>query len=271
MGSNSLNMPRSKRLKTSEKNYNLEMQDKDYISSLLAQSMGNEIWTALTRILSKSANAVKIFESENSELKQTSLEVNRELLALRSEKEEKSKKYLVLLDNFSKQAKVITELKNENLTLKSRVEILETRKMGFGDQSLENFGAKNEDEIFKYFDKKQSSESNEDSDKMTDGKESYNCKYCDKQFSSQRDFDFHHKTMHVESLICTQCKKQYSSKSNLYLHNQSQHTGVIFQCNFCEYKGKQKNALKIHMQKNHNSESPLRIQNKTLRATAKKS
>ena len=127
------------------------MQDKDYITSLLAQSMGNEIWTALTRILSKSANTVKIFESENSELKKTSLEVNRELLALRSEKEEKCEKYLALLDNFSKQAKVITELKNENLTLKNRVEILEARKMGLGDQHSEDFGAKNEDEIFKYY------------------------------------------------------------------------------------------------------------------------
>ena len=251
MGSNSLNMPRSKRLKTSEKSENLKMQDKDYISSLLAQSMGNEIWTALTRILSKSANAVKIFESENSELKQTALEVNRELLALRLEQEEQSKKYLVLLDNFSKEAKVITELRNENLALKSHVEILETRKMGLGDQSLGDFRAKNEDEIFQYFDKKHLSESNEDSDKMTDGKESYNCKYCDKQFSSQRDFDFHHKNMHIGSLICTQCKKQYSSKSNLYLHTQSKHKGIAFQCNFCEYSGNQKSALKIHMKKNH--------------------
>ena len=132
--------------------------------------------------------------------------------------------------------------------------------MGIGDhihdrnQSLADVGAKNENENFKCFGKIKvcdTFESKENCDKMMDRKESYNCKYCDKSFSSQSDFDLHHKKMHVESLICPKCNKQYSSKPNLYLHTQSQHQGIIFQCNFCEYSGKQKSALKIHMKNKH--------------------
>ena len=244
------------------------------VTSLLLQCMGDEISTALNRILSELANAVKIYKKENTELKQIITEANKEVLALRFKQKEHSKRYFVLLDNFSNHEKVITELKTENLALKGHVKILEARKnpmtMGIGDhihdgdQNLEDFGAKNKNEIFKYFGKNKlcdTFEPKEKCDKMTDIKESYNCKYCGKSFSSQSEFDLHHKKMHVESLICPKCNKQYSSKSNLYLHNQSQHKGMIFKCNFCVYNGKQKSALNIHMKKNHTLEGLQGMQN----------
>ena len=281
MVSNGLNMPGNKRLKTREempKDENLERSDimgdcNDSVTSLLLQSMGNEISSALNGILSNLANAVKIYKSENTELKQIATEANNEVLALRYKQEEQSKKYFVLLDNFSHQEKVITELKTENLALKNHAEILEAKKnpmnMGIGDhfhdgdQSSEDFGVKNENEFFRYFQDKvfDTFESKENCDNITDVKESYNCKYCDKSFSSQSDFDLHHKKMHVESLICPKCNKQYSSKSNLYLHNQSQHKGIIFKCNICAYSGKQKSALNIHMKKNHTLEGLQEMQN----------
>ena len=265
MVSNSLNMPGSKRLKTREempKNENFETSDirgdcNDSVTSLLLQSMGDEISTALNRILSELANAVKIYKDENAELKQIATEANKEVLALRFEQEDNSNKYFVLLDNFSHQEKVIAELKTENLALKSHVEILEAR-------SMEDSGAKNENEIFKYFGKNKVCDTVEpkgNCDMMTDIKEPYNCKYCDKSFSSQSDFDLHHKKMHVESLICPECNKQYSSKSNLYLHNQNLHNGFVFQCNFCAYRGKQKGGLKSHMKKKHTFEDLQGMQN----------
>ena len=253
---------------------------KDSVASILLQSIGNEIWTALNTILSESANAVKISKSENTELKQMVVEANSKISALREEQEDKCKAYFDLLDNFNNQAKLLTELNAENSSLKGRVESLEVLlvfgsddHVPDGEQRKDHFGAKIENNISQNSTKNEifdTFESQANSDTLADRKDLYNCKYCSKSFSFQSDFDIHHKKMHIESLVCHECKKQYSSKSNLYLHNQSQHTGVIFQCNFCEYKGKQKNALKIHMQKNHNSESPLRIQNKTLRTTAKK-
>ena len=53
----------------------------DSVTSLLLQSMGNEISSALNGILSNLANAVKIYKSENTELKRIATEANNEVLA----------------------------------------------------------------------------------------------------------------------------------------------------------------------------------------------
>ena len=94
---------------------------KDSVASILLQSIGNEIWTALNTILSESANAVKISKSENTELKQMVVEANSKISALREEQEDKCKAYFDLLDNFNNQAKLLTALNAENSSLKGRV------------------------------------------------------------------------------------------------------------------------------------------------------
>ena len=100
----------------------------DSVTSLFLQSIGDEISTAFKRILSELANAVQIYKSENAELKQIAMAANKEVIALRNKQEEQSRKYFVLLDNFNNQAKIIAELKTENLALIGYVEILDTRR-----------------------------------------------------------------------------------------------------------------------------------------------
>ena len=53
------------------------------------------------------------------------------------------------------------------------------------------------------------------------------------------------------NLKCDDCEMQFSSHGSLLNHKRYKHEGVMYSCNFCDYKAGQAGNLKRHVGKNH--------------------
>ena len=59
------------------------------------------------------------------------------------------------------------------------------------------------------------------------------------------------KSIGAYSLKCNDCEMQFSSQGSLLNHTRYKHDGVMYSCDFCEYKAGQAGNLKRHVGKNH--------------------
>ena len=59
-----------------------------------------------------------------------------------------------------------------------------------------------------------------------------------------------------EKFTCPHCNKYFTAKGNLKKHIRGQHDGITYDCDICEYKGKQSTNLKYHKKVRHGVVDP---------------
>ena len=57
----------------------------------------------------------------------------------------------------------------------------------------------------------------------------------------------------MSGFYCQECNKEFSGKGSLLNHTRYIHEGIVYSCDFCEYKAGQANNLKNHVIKKHTS------------------
>ena len=82
------------------------------------------------------------------------------------------------------------------------------------------------------------------------------CEFCDYKFRNEVEIETHFQTTHKAEggkLVCkfNGCLYTSMKKQNMFIHKQSDHKGVWLQCNECDSKFRETNALSVHKKMRH--------------------
>ncbi|XP_046551502.1 zinc finger protein 639-like [Haliotis rubra] len=92
-------------------------------------------------------------------------------------------------------------------------------------------------------------------DRVHLGKRSFPCPFegCNVRSKKKTELDIHMNISHykIRKYKCEQCGKGFMAKKHLYVHLRIHSDSKPVQCNFCDYRCRQKSSLNWHMKKRH--------------------
>ena len=86
-------------------------------------------------------------------------------------------------------------------------------------------------------------------------KQRFQCKECDKNYSHYSYLLIHSRVHEGEIFPCPDCDYIGKYKQNLKIHIKSIHKDEKFQCQECEFKARANSTLKIHVKSIHRGET----------------